>query len=135
MGGKNPVYITRNADLVRAAHGVARSAFGLQGQKCSACSVSYVDKVVKDEFIEKLVAFSPGLIVGDPRKSKTFMGPVYGKATVERFRSAVAEAKEGKVHFGGRVCRDGNVCYDCINNFTAMIHGYGQPEVVAAVAD
>ena len=108
MGGKNPAYITRNANLERAAQGVARSAFGLQGQKCSACSVAYVDTAVKDEFIEKLAAFSSGLIVGDPRKSGTFMGPVYGKATVERFRSAVAEAKkEGKVHFGGEALGQG----------------------------
>ena len=108
MGGKNPAYVTRNADLERAAQGVARSAFGLQGQKCSACSVAYVNNAVKDEFIEKLVAFSSGLVVGDPRKSGTFMGPVYGEATVARFRSAVAEAnKEGKVHFGGEALGQG----------------------------
>lgn len=102
MGGKNPAYITRNADLERAAQGVARSAFGLQGQKCSACSVAYVDNAVKDEFIERLVAFSSKLVVGDPRKAETFVGPVYGKATVERFRAALAEVEgKGKVHFGG----------------------------------
>jgi 1-pyrroline-5-carboxylate dehydrogenase len=108
MGGKNPAYVTRNADLDRAAQGVARSAFGLQGQKCSACSVAYVDNAVKDAFIEKLVAFSSRLAVGDPRKSGTFMGPVYGMTTIERFRSAVAEAKkEGKVHFGGEALGQG----------------------------
>ncbi len=58
MGGKNPAYVTRNADLDRAAQGVARSAFGLQGQKCSACSVVYVDNAVKDAFVEKLAAFA-----------------------------------------------------------------------------
>lgn len=108
MGGKNPAYITRNADVERAAQGVARSAFGLQGQKCSACSVAYVDNAVKDEFIEKLVAFSSNLIVGDPRKAETFMGPVYGGATVERFRLAVAEVeKKGRVHCGGAALGQG----------------------------
>lgn len=102
MGGKNPAYVTRNADLDRAAQGVARSAFGLQGQKCSACSVVYVDNAVKDAFVGKLVAFSAGLVIGDPRRTDTFMGPVYGEATVERFRAAVAEAgREGRIHFGG----------------------------------
>lgn len=102
MGGKNPAYVTRNADLDRAAQGVARSAFGLQGQKCSACSVVYVDNAVKGEFIDRLAAFSSRLVVGDPRRAETFMGPVYGRDTVERFRAALSEAgSRGKVHFGG----------------------------------
>lgn len=108
MGGKNPAYVTRNADLDRAAQGVARSAFGLQGQKCSACAVAYVDNAVKDEFIGKLVAFSSKLVVGDPRKSETFMGPVYGEAVVERFKAAVLEVQgKGKVHFGGAALGQG----------------------------
>jgi len=108
MGGKNPAYVTRHADLDRAAQGVARSAFGLQGQKCSACSVVYVDNAVKDEFIGKLVAFSAKLVVGDPRKSETFMGPVYGERTVERFKTALSEVeKKGKVHFGGSALGQG----------------------------
>ncbi|UPK05813.1 aldehyde dehydrogenase family protein [Bradyrhizobium sp. 170] len=102
MGGKNPAYVTRSADLERAAQGVARSAFGLQGQKCSACSVVYVDNVVKHEFIGKLVDFSSKLVVGDPRRAETFMGPVYGNATVKRFRAALSAVNgKGKVHFGG----------------------------------
>lgn len=108
MGGKNPAYITRNADLERAAQGVGRSAFGLQGQKCSACSVVYVDNAVKDEFIKKLVAFSSKLVVGDPRKAETFMGPVYGDATVERFKAALSEVdRKGEVHFGGAALGQG----------------------------
>jgi acyl-CoA reductase-like NAD-dependent aldehyde dehydrogenase len=108
MGGKNPAYVTRNADLERAAQGVARSGFGLQGQKCSACSVVYVDNAVKDEFIGKFVAFSSKLVVGDPRKAETFMGPIYGDGTVERFTKAVSEAaRKGKVHFGGAALGNG----------------------------
>ncbi|MER9330616.1 aldehyde dehydrogenase family protein [Mesorhizobium sp. M0488] len=108
MGGKNPAYVTSKADLERAAQGVARSAFGLQGQKCSACSVVYVDEKVKAEFIDKLVAFSSKLVVGDPRKKETFMGPIYGDATVERFKAAVLEAgTTGKVHFGGAALGQG----------------------------
>jgi 1-pyrroline-5-carboxylate dehydrogenase len=102
MGGKNPAYVTANADLDRAAQGVVRSAFGLQGQKCSACSVVYVDNSVKDEFIARAQAYAAKLIVGDPRRADTFMGPVYGQRTVERFTKAMEQIKsEGKVHFGG----------------------------------
>lgn len=102
MGGKNPAYVTAKANLDRAAQGVVRSAFGLQGQKCSACSVVYVDNNVKDEFIRRATAFAAKLVVGDPRRAETFMGPVYGQKTVERFQASVAQARaEGKVHFGG----------------------------------
>ncbi|PDQ22582.1 aldehyde dehydrogenase [Mesorhizobium sanjuanii] len=108
MGGKNPAYVTSKADLDRAAQGVARSAFGLQGQKCSACSVVYVDEKVKAEFIDKLVVFSGKLVVGDPRKAETFMGPVYGDATVDRYKTGLAEVEgTGTVHFGGAALGQG----------------------------
>jgi 1-pyrroline-5-carboxylate dehydrogenase len=102
MGGKNPAYVTRTANLERAAQGVARSAFGLQGQKCSACSVVFVENAVKAAFLEKFVAYASKLTVDDPRKAQTFMGPIYGTATVARYKAAVEQAKaEGKVHSGG----------------------------------
>jgi 1-pyrroline-5-carboxylate dehydrogenase len=102
MGGKNPAYVTRNADIERAAQGVARSAFGLQGQKCSACSVVYVDNAVKEEFIRHFKGFASKLVVGDPRKAETFMGPLYNAATVARFTEAMSQATaEGTVHYGG----------------------------------
>jgi 1-pyrroline-5-carboxylate dehydrogenase len=120
MGGKNPAYVTRHADLERAAQGVARSAFGLQGQKCSACSVVYVDNAVKDAFIGKLVAFSSRLVIGDPRRAETYMGPVYNAATVERFRTALAEVEgKGKIHFGG----------------TALGQGFGDNYVLPSVVE
>jgi 1-pyrroline-5-carboxylate dehydrogenase len=103
MGGKNPAYVTGNADLDRAAQGVIRSAFGLQGQKCSACSVVYVDNAVKDEFISRAKKFAEKLVFGDPRKRDTFMGPLYSEGTMSRFKSAVEQAQsEGKIHFGGK---------------------------------
>lgn len=102
MGGKNPAYVTAKADVKRAAQGVARSAFGLQGQKCSACSVVYVDKAVKEEFINEFKAFAETLKVGDTRGRDVFMGPLYNAATVGRFTAAMEEARaQGTVHFGG----------------------------------
>ncbi len=102
MGGKNPAYVTKNADLDRASQGVVRSAFGLQGQKCSACSVVYVDNQIKDAFIERCKSFAAKLIVGDPRKAGTFMGPLYNSATADRFAKAVAQVRaNGVLHFGG----------------------------------
>ena len=66
MGGKNPVVVSRHADLDVAAQGTARSAFGLSGQKCSAASRVYVERPVAAEFIRRLVEQADGLNVGDP---------------------------------------------------------------------
>ena len=102
MGGKNPAYVSRTADIAIAAEGVARSAFGLQGQKCSACSVVYVDRAIKDEFVDAIKAFAATLRVGDPRAREQFMGPLYNEQTVVRFTDALDEARSnGKVYFGG----------------------------------
>jgi acyl-CoA reductase-like NAD-dependent aldehyde dehydrogenase len=108
MGGKNPAYVTAQADLDVAAAGTARSAFGLQGQKCSACSVAYVEDAVHDQFIEKLCAFTSKLRLGDPRDKGTFLGAVQTQHTIERFKAAVHQASSvGKVVLGGRQATDG----------------------------
>ncbi len=60
MGGKNPVIVSRHADLDVAAQGTARSAFGLSGQKCSAASRAYVERPVAAEFIRRLVDQAAG---------------------------------------------------------------------------
>jgi len=79
MGGKNPAIISRQADLDIAAMGVMRSAFGLQGQKCSACSRVYVERPVADAFMEKLVALADKIVVGDPSQRNVWFGPVINK--------------------------------------------------------
>jgi NAD-dependent aldehyde dehydrogenases len=103
MGGKNPAYVSAKADLAKAAEGVSRSAFGLQGQKCSACSAAYVDKSVLDGFVEQIKSYASKLKVGDPRKRDTFMGPVYNDAAAKRLEAAIEEARrDGKVLVGGK---------------------------------
>jgi 1-pyrroline-5-carboxylate dehydrogenase len=102
MGGKNPVYVAASADLDIAAEGVARSAFGLQGQKCSAAEVAYIDSKVYDQFVEKLVAYTRTLQIGDPRRKEVFMGPLVTEQAYQTFAKAVEEARAtGKVLFGG----------------------------------
>ena len=56
MGGKDAIVVDREADLDNAVKDVMWSAFGYQGQKCSACSRAIVDQAVYDEFVEKLKA-------------------------------------------------------------------------------
>ena len=102
MGGKNPAIVTASADVDAAAQGVARSAFGLSGQKCSACSRAIVVDSVHDEFVERLAARAAELALGDPSEREAFVGPVINEGSVERFRQAVAAAeRDGRVAAGG----------------------------------
>ena len=102
MGGKNPAIVTANADLDRAAEGVARAAFGLAGQKCSACSRAIVVADVHDAFVERLAAWAARLPLGDPADRASFVGPVVNAAGFARFEDAVATARrDGVVAAGG----------------------------------
>jgi 1-pyrroline-5-carboxylate dehydrogenase len=103
MGGKNPAFVTRNADLGIAASGVARSAFGLSGQKCSAMSKAYVDQDIMEDFLGILLDTAGKFIVGDPRKRDVFMGPVIDKAALDRFgKASAAASSDGSIIAGGR---------------------------------
>lgn len=107
MGGKNPVIVSRHADLDAAAEGVMRSAFGLSGQKCSAASRVYVEREVRDDFIQLLKAKTESIAVGDPTARGNWMGPVINSTAVARYESAAEEAaKSGRVVTGGRRLRD-----------------------------
>lgn len=102
MGGKNPVIISKTADLDKAALGVMRSAFGLQGQKCSAASRVFVHKDVKDEFMKKLVDLTSKIKVGDPTLQEHWMGPVINGGAYEDYQEFVADLrKHGKIVYGG----------------------------------
>ena len=96
MGGKNPAYVMASADIKAAAQGVARSAYGLQGQKCSACSVVYVDRRVKEAFLQEFDRFVESLRIGNPEDRTTFMGPLYDQDAVDRYDHVIAVAKEQK---------------------------------------
>jgi 1-pyrroline-5-carboxylate dehydrogenase len=106
MGGKNPAIVTASADLDRAAEGLARAAFGLSGQKCSACSRAIVFDSVYDDLLDRLRAFTATLAVGDPSDRGSFLGPVVNASAFERFRSSVASARrDGRIAFGGGLPR------------------------------
>jgi 1-pyrroline-5-carboxylate dehydrogenase len=104
MGGSNPAIVTASADLDAAATGIVRSAYGLSGQKCSACRRVVVDRSVADDFVAKLVAEVEKLAVGDPADRATFVGPVIDDAIGRRVDQALATAaRDGQVLTGGRV--------------------------------
>ncbi len=111
MGGKNPTIVTKHADLDKAVEGVARSAFGFSGQKCSACSRAYVDASIYDEFMDRLVKRTAAMKVGEPSDKATFVGPVIDETAVKRFEEAVAIAKEsgGTIRHGGERLTEGDL--------------------------
>ncbi len=109
MGGKNPSIVSRNADLERAVSGIVRSAFGLQGQKCSANSRIYVEKPVYDSFIERLSEVTNKMVIGDPTRREVFLGPVVNKSAYSDFKAFTEELSEaGSFLTGGRVLGDGD---------------------------
>jgi len=108
MGGKNAAIVTRHADLERAATGIVRSAFGLQGQKCSATSRVLVERPVAAALRERLAALARAIKVGDPTLKENWMGPVINQSAYERFRKCAENAAaHGEILAGGGQLRDG----------------------------
>src|ERR1700687_5625319 len=75
MGGKDAIIVDADANIDAAVEGVAASAFGFQGQKCSACSRAIVDEKIYDPFVAKLKERVAKITLGDPAENAP-MGPV-----------------------------------------------------------
>ncbi len=89
MGGKNAIIIDDDADLDEAVAGVVKSAFGYQGQKCSACSRAIVLDVVYDQFLPRLVEATRSLKVGPAEDPSARVGPVIDAEAFDRVRSYI----------------------------------------------
>ncbi len=100
LGGKNPTIVSRNADLEKAAIGIMRSAFGLQGQKCSAASRVYIEEPVYDELTERLVDLTNKIKIGDPTDRSVYMGPVINQKASQDFKNFTEELSQD----GRRIC-------------------------------
>jgi 1-pyrroline-5-carboxylate dehydrogenase len=110
MGGKNPTIISRKADLDLAAMGVMRSAFGLQGQKCSACSRIYIEHPVKEAFLEKFVNLTQSIMIGNPIKRDVWLGPVINQKAYEDYKAFCRELQEaGRIVHGGEYLTEGDL--------------------------
>jgi 1-pyrroline-5-carboxylate dehydrogenase len=112
MGGKNAAVVSRHADLDRAAMGIMRSAFGLQGQKCSACSRVYVERPVADALRQRLVGLTGDIRIGDPTRRENWMGPVINRAAYERYSKCVANLRQhGSIAIGGEHLTGGDLAH------------------------
>lgn len=93
LGGKNPAIVSRNADIERAALGIVRSAFGLQGQKCSACSRVYIEEPIYDAVVKRIVELTNKLSIGDPIERAIYMGPVVNNSSFGDFKEFINDLK------------------------------------------
>ncbi len=79
MGGKNAIIIDEDADLDTAIKGVIHSAFGFQGQKCSAASRIIVLENIYDEFLKRFTQAVDDIIIGPAEDADAKVGPVISK--------------------------------------------------------
>jgi 1-pyrroline-5-carboxylate dehydrogenase len=102
MGGKDSIIVAADADVDAAVEGVAVSAFGFQGQKCSACSRAIVDESIYDEFVDKLKRRVSTITVGDPIDPSNYMGPVVNESALRSILNYIETGKtEGRLVAGG----------------------------------
>ncbi len=104
MGGKNALIIDEDADLDEAVIGALYSAFGYQGQKCSALSRLIVLEACYDKFLSRLVEATSNLKVSNPEEPATNVGPVVDRVAYERIKRYVEIGKgEARLAFEGTI--------------------------------
>ncbi len=102
MGGKNAIIVDETADLDWAVQGVRVSAYGYQGQKCSACSRLVLLDKIHDVFMEKLIPSVEEIELGPAEDPVNFMGPVINQAAYDSIMGYIEVGKnEGKLLAGG----------------------------------
>ncbi len=111
LGGKNPAIVSKNADIEEAAVGIVRSAFGLQGQKCSACSRVYIEKPIFQKVLDRVLDLTRKLAIGDPTDRNVHLGPVVNKNSYQEYQGYIDELyKAGaRILAGGKVLTDGEL--------------------------
>ncbi|MCA9100148.1 MAG: L-glutamate gamma-semialdehyde dehydrogenase, partial [Planctomycetales bacterium] len=104
MGGKNAIIVDADADLDEAVLGVMHSAFGFQGQKCSACSRAIVLADVYDRFLERLVEATRSITVAPAEDPGSVLGPLIDTAAVAKVQRYVEIGKsEARLALAGDV--------------------------------
>lgn len=101
MGGKDSIVVSSDADLDSAVEGVVASAFGFNGQKCSACSRAIIEEPIYDVFLERVRERVAKIKVGDPTTNAA-MGPVVNHAAMQSILGYIETGKqEGRLISGG----------------------------------
>ncbi|EQD29696.1 delta-1-pyrroline-5-carboxylate dehydrogenase, partial [mine drainage metagenome] len=102
MGGKNAVVVDETADLDLAARAISASAFGFQGQKCSAGSRAVIAEPIYDELVSRILAQARQLKAGDPVDPEVNLGPVIDGDAEEKILDYIQIGRgEGELLLGG----------------------------------
>lgn len=103
MGGKDAIIVDRDTDLDEAATGVVQSAFGFQGQKCSACSRAIIHADIYEPMLEKIVERTEKLKLGDPADPATHLSAVINDKAFKTINEYIVkgQAEGGRVVAGG----------------------------------
>jgi aldehyde dehydrogenase (NAD+) len=104
MGGKNPTVVLKDADLDYAADVLVNGAFFSTGQKCTACSRAIIEKPIFEPLLEKLVAKTRKLKVGNGLEPRVEIGPAVDAAQLETDLKyiEIAQNEGAKLVCGGK---------------------------------
>ena len=123
MGGKDAIVVDREfGNLDEAAGAIVASAFGFQGQKCSACSRAIIDEAIYDRIVPMIVEKTKKLRIGDPTDPNAHIGPVVNEKAMHTIKSYIDRG----TNEGGTLLAGGNL--DESNGF------YIEPTVIGDVA-
>ncbi len=112
MGGKNCVIVDSDADMDEAVAGCLASAFGYQGQKCSALSRLIVLADNYDAFLQRFIAAAASTRIGPPEAPGNIVGPVIGRDAQQRILKIIeAGRKEAKLAWQGEIPQEADGCY------------------------
>jgi betaine-aldehyde dehydrogenase len=121
LGGKSPNIVFADADLEAAGSKSPMSVFANAGQDCCARSRVFVERKVFDEFVDRFVAATKAVVVGDPSDERTQVGPLasdHQRKIVEDFLASAWSQKRRFATGGGRCAEKGyfiapTVVLDC----------------------
>ena len=104
LGGKSPFIVFDDANIESAVNASIAGIFGATGQSCVAGSRLYLHEDIADEFLEKMIALTRKIIIGDPLAEDTQMGPLCTLGQLENIEIEVENAKQegAKVLVGGK---------------------------------
>jgi RHH-type proline utilization regulon transcriptional repressor/proline dehydrogenase/delta 1-pyrroline-5-carboxylate dehydrogenase len=134
MGGKNAIIIDDDADLDEAVVHVLFSAFGFQGQKCSACSRVIVVKAIYDKFVRRLLEAARSIKIGPAEDPSNYMGPVVDEAAQKKILKYIEMGKkEGTLLLTREVPEEGYYVPPTIFGDITPAHRLAQEEIFGPV--
>jgi len=99
LGGKSPNIIFADADWQKAADTSPMSVFANTGQDCCARSRLFVERSIYEPFVERFIAATKRLVVGDPAKSETQLGPLVSDGQRDSVEEFLADARQQRSKF------------------------------------